>query len=342
MSVSTTCDFSNRGNNTEEVSSTSNNHSDITGALGGGALVLDGSMTLTLDTDLMCDGDIQYTDISENFELLGKSTDRELAFDVLTPSWYIAMEYDINGVITVCDANNSDNCDDAFRINSTITFSKSGGVGTLCDYSLPNSSLDDLKLAQFNATDQRGAITRWDLLADMTLSGGSGTTEPSVTVEKLAIVNQSCDVDGTFSSVTGTCDEDVNFAQLVYWNDATTLASNPAQPTRATADTLSDELTYANMVASLDETLATVCDEIQGNTLSSWSMILSETGFDVSNNLSRFAHKRDKTTNDVFDTGDKVVLSSPAPYTVSITDYDDTKIVLANDYVYGVLIQKSA
>lgn len=302
-------------------------------------LVMQGNFTLT-------ERDIEYTDYSANFGLEQKAENRNTTFQHMTPQWYISVTDDINTLIGFCDSNDSSGNDDAWCIETPKTYSSTTNT-TVTEFKLPSSTINDISLAKFNACD--ATISReWRILANITLGTGGAPSMPTVSVDEIKLVDSNDNTqttDTNFNGMLGSLAENVQTAQVAYWNDGQTNVANVATPAAGAADVLTCDLTESMIqrhhgeVVGCDATTL-ITGQINGPVLTDWSITLSKNGFDTASNLSKFAHAAGKTTASVFATDDKVVIDAPVIYRHIITDSEDVEYTLACDYVYGVIIQQ--
>ena len=291
------------------------------------ALILGGNLAVTQSENLT------YCDADGSYVFTELTCDRLLGHDLLNPSWYIRVTTDINSQITFCDSHGTDYNDDAWGITGA-TWNKTGadlGTSYTAEYKLPNSTISNIKLAEYGVTNEDGAenIT-YHLMADITLSDSGALTN------SLDVVDAGQAVGGSFTCDEHTITEDVNKAQVAYFN-GDVCDANAAAPGPNDADSLTATLTEAQICDDKSSELAQVASDLSGNIITDWTIQLDSESLNTASNLSKFARARGKTDKNVFSNDDLVVMETPKLYTVQIADHSSITHTLANDYVYGVL-----
>jgi hypothetical protein len=290
------------------------------------ALILSGALAVTHDQN------VTYCDADGTFVFNEETCDRLLGHDLLNPSWYIRVTTDISQ-INFCDSHGTDYNDDAWGITGT-TWNKTGadaGTSYTAEYKLPNATVSNIKLAEYGVTNEDGDrnIT-YHLMAHVTLSDDGSLSNT------LDVVDAGESVGGSFTCDVHTITEDVNKAQVAYF-DGDVCDANVAAPGPNDADSLTATLTEAQICDDRSAKLAQVASDLSTNIISSWTITLNSAPLDTASNLSKFARARGKTDKNVFSNDDLVVMDTPKLYTVQMDDHSSTTYTIANDYVYGVL-----
>ena len=279
---------------------------------------------------------ITYDDIGTTYTFTEQTCDRLLGHNLLAPQWYIKVCTDINSRITFCDNHSTDHCDDAWAINAGVW--QHTDTGYTKEYKLPNSSVTDIKLAEFNVCDETSTNHTYHLMADVTLS------DQGVLSNTLDVVDSGEEVGGTFTEQSYTITEDVNKAQTAYFDgtvcDGT--GGTPSVPGPNDADDLTATLTQAQVCDDRATGLSSVASALSGSILESWTITLNGSPLDTRTNLAKYARNKYVTSKNVFADNDLVVLDTPKLYTVTMNDIDSTPYTIANDYVYGVLKQTTS
>ena len=138
-------------------------------------------------------------------------------------------------------------------------------------------------------------------------------------------INGSVRITG--SNVTATIQEDVNLAQVVAWE------SESPQPTvtGSSDDRLSSTIGSLDVASHLSSTISAIEEAYNQNALSGWTFQI--TGITAQNGslISQYAIANNRTYPDIFEAGERIVLETTYPYSVTITDVNGVEQTIVSE-----------
>jgi hypothetical protein len=315
------------------------------GVTDGYALLLDGNMAITNDTN-------DVTGFNDDLYLAQASTDRFLQIKLLDPLYYIKTAFDINSKVNMYPGNDAGNDgidgenDDTWTLDA---FTVNKGTAGATTYKLPIGEIGGVNITKIQATDDSGLRDTFSLDFNLALDDQGDIT----------ITNYANAWSG--NPIAGVINDDILAAQTAYWTNDTTAeivggaVQNPVGGAAASApnendmDTLLAVLTkeelathYANDV----DTAVSMFNDV--NVVADWTITIDAVGNDTKSNLSAYARNKfsavDGTPNDSpFVDGDQIVAADPKSYRVALVDnLNETKVLVAGTNVYGVVYQSQA
>ena len=312
------------------------------GVTDGYALLLDGNMAITNDTN-----DVMGFD--DDLFLAQAVEDRFLQIKLLDPLYYIKTAFDINSKVNMYPGNDDGNDgidgenDDTWTLD-TITVDKANAGTTI--YKLPPGSTEDVNITKISTTDDNGPRDTFSLDFNLSLDDQGD----------MMITNYAGAWSG--NPVAGVIDDNILLAQTAYWTNDTTAniaggaAQNPVGGAAASApnqndkDTLLAVLTKEELATHYATDVATAVSMFNDvNVVNDWTITIDAVGNDTKSNLSAYARNKftavGGTPNDSpFVTGDQIVAADPKSYRVTILDnLGQTKVLVAGTNVYGVVYQ---
>jgi hypothetical protein len=268
--------------------------------------------------------DVSTVEIVDDVFAKEYSVARNAATDSLTYSYYIMVDYDINGQITHHSAGEDLN-DDAWSMtgfsvtNSTADSNPRFSLPTAVGKTIPAGLIDAIDTD--NQTD--APIGTFPVFLTLTLDS-QGILSASATI--------------TGNSVTSTATgENVLRAQVVQWE--VNGVTEPAVESD-TSDVLTATLSASMLNENYADQLATLVSTYDGKSvLASWEITINSVPQAVDNSLSQHARNLGIVDNKVFAKDAKIVAATPYDYCISINDYQGTVINIADGNVHGVVNQ---
>ena len=184
---------------------------------------------------------------------------------------------------------------------NTHTIAHTSGETYRVEYDLPSGSLT-LPLGDISAllpSGQEGGI--FNAFLDIT-SSADGSINGNVRI--------------TGSDVTATIQEDVNLAQVVAWESET------PQPTITSTsdDKLSSTIGSVDIASHLSSTISAIEAAYNQNALSGWTFQITGIAAENGSLISQYATANGRTFPEIFEAGERIVLETTYPYSVTITD----------------------
>lgn len=315
------------------------------GVTDGYALLLDGNMAITNDTN-------DVTGFNDDLYLAQASTDRFLQIKLLDPLYYIKTAFDINSKVNMYPGNDAGNDgidgenDDTWTLDA---FTVNKGTAGATTYKLPIGSISGVNITKIQATDDSGLRDTFSLDFNLALDDQGDIT----------ITNYASAWSG--NPLAGVINDDILAAQTAYWTNDTTariasgVAQNPVGGVAASApnendmDTLLAVLTKEELATHYATDVATAVSMFNDvNVVADWTITIDAVGNDTKSNLSAYARNKFSavggTPNDSpFVDGDQIVAADPKSYRVALVDnLNETKVLVAGTNVYGVVYQAQA
>lgn len=285
-----------------------------------GALLLDGNLSMTTNIN-------DVAGLDDTILMAQNDAERFTTIKTLTPTFYIRQTHDINSHIQLHAGNDDGNNgigggnDDAWsmtqiKVNDVVA---SGEVRLL-----PTGS-QAIKVGTVRTVALNGQNDDFTLTMDLSLANDGALTA-------------SADFDQ--QTFRAKADEDVSLAQYAYWpvNGATgsDIKANDV-------DTLVASLTNDDLDTHYNDQIADILNDYNGfNVVTSYEITFDAVAADPKSNLSAWAQNQtdvDLPTNDPFTTGDKIVAATHYTYSITLSNLDSATVVMANDYVFGILQQ---
>ena len=285
-----------------------------------GALLLDGNLSMQTNIN-------DVAGLNDTILMAQNDATRFTTIKTLTPTYYIRQTHNINSHIQLHPGNDDGNNgigggnDDAWsmtqiKVNDVVangevrllpTGSKAIKVGTVRTVAL-NEQNDDFTLTM-----------------DLSLANDGS-------------LSASADFDQ--KTFRAKASEDVSLAQYAYWpvNGASGSAIEAND-----VDTLVASLTNDDLDTHYSDQIADILNDYNGfNVVSSYEITFDAVAADPKSNLSAWAQNQGDValpTNDPFTAGDKIVAATHYSYSIVLSDLDTNTVVMANDYVFGILQQ---
>lgn len=287
-----------------------------------GALLLDGNLSMVTNIN-------DVAGLDETIEMQQNDAARFTTIKTLTPTYYIRQTYNINSHIELHPGNDDGNNgigggnDDAW----SMTQIKVNDVVTNEEFRLLPTGAASITAGNVRAVALNGQNDDFTLTMDLSLANDGA-------------LSATADFDQQTFRAKAT--EDVSLAQYAYWpvNGATgnDIGANDV-------DTLVASLTNDELDTHFSDEIEDIVNDYNGyNVVTSYEITFDAVAADPKSNLSAWAQNQGDVslpTNDPFTAGDKIVAATHYSYSVVLQDFNSTNVVLANDYVFGILQQSA-
>ena len=288
------------------------------------------SLPGSLDVSLTSLLDLSDNGIDETINVYLGEANRPFDINTISTEFYIEVEYDINGKISLETNSSGENLDDAWgmglieinSIDGNVVATK--GLPTVDNFSLYAGAIH-FDLEQGKNINLTGA-NMYSAFLDLTLNN-----QGILTADVRLVGNNN-------NETTVSTSEQTSLAQKVWI--ALDGIQHPISNTMA--DQLEDSVNIDDLKNSYQSNLDLIKDEFNNkNIIESFSMVIPEVPKTSDSLISRIANSKGKNTKDVFDEGELVFLETPFDYNLKITDFNGSEITIVNGNVYGVIKQKA-
>lgn len=284
-------------------------------------LLLDGNLSMSVNIN-------DVSGVDETIIMAENDAERFATIKTLTPIYYIRQTYNINSHIQLHPGNDDGNNgidgtgnDDAW----SMTQIKVNDVVANGEVRLLPTGSKSINAGNVRAVALNGQNDDFTLTLDLQLANDGALTA-------------SADFDS--QTFRAKADEDVSLAQYAYWPvngaNGSTIEGNDV-------DTLVASLSNSDLDTHFSDKIADVVNDYDGyNVVTSYEITFDAVAADPKSNLSAWAQNQTDVslpTNDPFTAGDRIVAATHYLYTIELTDFDSNNVVMANDYVFGVLQQ---
>jgi hypothetical protein len=251
------------------------------------------------------------------------TADRGIAKASQSYTYYIQVDYNLNGAITYTATSATDTLDDAYAFSGATISNLIASNAVLNLPAVDNVQVEAGLISALNPTHDTLGLFPVELLLSVNNQGAMSGT--------IAISGADVIPDVVDSNL---------LAQLAYWpiNSFTIPTANAD-----TADVLIP-LKASNLTTNFSSELSTILNYYNGvNLIESWSIALNPITSSCNNALAYYArYMNNAGSSTVFPEGDKVVAATPFNYTVVVNDYQNLPVtIISNTDIYAIIVQKT-